>query len=155
MVLRHDSNDPISGPDRPPRHPLPWRCRVSSGWWVIQVEGQGALAPVCRDRRVPGHVLEITEHPWMSRVIPQFESWEAERLDAEHGCAVADPTEEGRLELPPGCGVLWDRDHGKVRAVGSHRIGPPSLGLHVDLGVLADIQPHLHHGCPNHYVRRS
>ena len=35
------------------------------------------------------------------------------------------------------------------------RIGPPSLGQHVDLGRLADIQPHPHHPRPRHHVRRG
>jgi hypothetical protein len=107
---------------------------------------------------VPGHLLEITEYlrlRHVSGVIPQFEPREAERLHDEHGRTVADPAEKGGLALPPSCGVLGDRDHGKVRAVGPLRVGPPSLGLHVDLAVQADVQPHMHDASSRHDMRRG
>jgi hypothetical protein len=104
---------------------------------------------------MPDGLLEVSECPHLDvgEVGPELEPWKAEDLHHEHGCAVGDPAEQGRLNFPSRRGVLRDRDHGKVAAFMSRRIGPPRLGLHVDLGALADIQPYSHSRRSSHDVR--
>ena len=66
VMLGHDGDDPAVGPHRGPRHARPRRGASvlrRGGRGVVQVHGQGALTAVSRHRRVPGHLLQIPEHP--------------------------------------------------------------------------------------------
>ena len=66
VMFSHDADDPAVGPDRSPRHAFPRRRTRASGHGgrrVVQVDGQGALTAVRRHRRVPGDLLQISEHP--------------------------------------------------------------------------------------------
>jgi hypothetical protein len=107
---------------------------------------------------MPTRLLEITEHPRLATVSgigPELKAREPKRLYHEHGCAVADPAEPDRCALPPRDGIFWDCDHGQVSAVAPLGIDPPRLGLHIDFGILADVQPYPNSRGSGHDVRSS
>ena len=161
VMLGHDTDDPAAGPYSGPGHACPRRGAFVSGRGgrgVFQVHGQSALTAISRHRRVPGDLLQVPEQPRSSRALgtgSQLEPREPERLHREHGHAVADPAEPRRLDLAPRGRVRGDHDHGKIGTVVPHRVGPPSRGQHVNLGRLADIQPHPHRDRPRQHVRRG